>query len=93
MDINVDSVNYRFTNDFDLSSLEDGIAVWIDKYDAGGETLSFRYPTRIYRNDADLLKYTENTNLLFTKKIINYDRNIPNETWIEYVFTKQSSRG
>lgn len=77
---------------FDLSKLTNGNGTWIDVYELEtNHTLRCEYPLRIYRNDDDLLQYTQNTNLVLVDKVINFNETKVSEPgWIDYVFQKQA---
>lgn len=86
--ITVNAIDYIYTNNYDLSNLDKDLATWIDEYRHNDQTLSFSYPTRVYKNDEDLLKFVKNTNFTLIEKVINYNRNIPDDLWIEFILKK-----
>lgn len=74
----------------DLSRRSEKIGVWIDTYEADGQTAEFKYQTRIYENAAELEQFLVGTELEIKSIIYNYDNpEIDYNGWIEYIFVKR----
>jgi hypothetical protein len=86
--INVNSEEYSYTNNYDFSELDQDVAIWIDEYHRDGKTQSFSYPTRVYKHDEVLKKFLANTSFKLVDQVINYNRTISNDIWIEFILKK-----
>lgn len=87
--IECDGVVYKYQPRFDLTRIQENIAIWVDEFTNKSDTHVFRYPTRIYRDDKALTIFAEKSGLRFSETIVNYNKNIENDKWIEYVFFKE----
>jgi len=73
--------------DSDLSGLDNGIGIWIDRYKKDNMNLEFRYPTKIYDGLEQLESYIQESGLFIDSIIKNYGASEPNG-WIEFVLGK-----
>lgn len=87
--INVNSNEYMYENDYDFSALNEDVAIWVDKYHRDGKTSTFNYPTRVYRHDEVLKKFLSKTNFVLVDQVINYNKVISNDIWIEFILKKK----
>jgi SAM-dependent methyltransferase len=83
-----ENVTYQYRSFFDLSNIKNDIAVWMDEFKTDTYSQIFKYPTRVYSCDQKVTFFAEQAGLKPVTTVINYNKKIDGERWVEYVFTK-----
>lgn len=83
------NIEYQYSCEFDFSNADEKIAIWIDKYENSNTSLKFEYPTRIYHSDQELITFLHGTTLELKDVVEDYNCNLEDKGWIEYVFIKK----
>lgn len=79
----------RYRSIFDFSKSNQNIAVWIDEYVIQDKVYKYDYPVRVYSTPDEVMRFAKNTNLELINIIDDYNKNIEDTGWKEFVFQKK----